>query len=287
MTNSSIDLSGKIEKRIVDTILDVNAITRSIHVPFFLVGATARDIFFKHFSIEPPRRTRDIDLAVNVESIEKFQGLTKKMATSDKFKADSSLIYRFIHNASSVQVDVIPFGRIEDPPGCVRWQHQEGISLSTLGFKESFDASVTFRINREPEVDVKVATPAGLAIMKVIAWKETSGLKAKHAQDLLYLMKKYLDTGNIERLYEEDKNISNEKDFDYEKASARLLGRDIARIASEETLRKIIEILDEETNKESKYDLVNDMTVSRLDRETRFEENLDLLIHLKLGFLNI
>ena len=51
-------------------------------------------------------------------------------------------------------------------------------------------------------------------------------------------MRNYLDAGNRERLYGVHGDCSDllgDQDFDYDRASARILGRDIGRILAEET----------------------------------------------------
>ncbi len=56
-------------------------------------------------------------------------------------------------------------------------------------------------------------------------------------------MKHYLDAGNRDRLYSEHgdcADLLNDENFDYDKASGRVLGRDIGRILTEES-RLIIE----------------------------------------------
>ena len=57
-------------------------------------------------------------------------------------------------------------------------------------------------------------------------------------------MRNYLDAGNRERLYGDHGDSSDllaDEDRDYDRASARVLGRDIGRILTEES-RSIIEL---------------------------------------------
>ena len=65
MTNILFNLSGKIEKPTVDTLYLLKGIADSFGIPFFVVGAFARDLILKHrYGIEPRRMTTDIDLIV-------------------------------------------------------------------------------------------------------------------------------------------------------------------------------------------------------------------------------
>ena len=65
MTNTLLDLSGKIDKVTVSALGCIHQILSSIGIPFFVVGATARDILldFTH-GIGSKRATVDIDIAV-------------------------------------------------------------------------------------------------------------------------------------------------------------------------------------------------------------------------------
>ena len=65
MNNILFNLSGKIEKPIVNALYTLKKVADSLNIPFFVVGASARDLILKHcYGIEPPRKTGDIDLGV-------------------------------------------------------------------------------------------------------------------------------------------------------------------------------------------------------------------------------
>ena len=68
--------------------------------------------------------------------------------------------------------------------------------------------------------------------MKLIAWNENRPKRATDALDLLHLIRNYLDPDNQSRLYMDHSDLIDADNFDYECAGARLLGRDIASIAS-------------------------------------------------------
>ena len=67
MTSILFNLSGKIEKPVVDTLYILKKVADSLGIPFFVVGAFSRDLILKHgYGIEPRRKTGDIDLGVEV-----------------------------------------------------------------------------------------------------------------------------------------------------------------------------------------------------------------------------
>ena len=70
MTNTLLDLSGKIDKVTVSALIRIHQILSSIGIPFFVVGATARDILLDvSHGIGSKRATVDIDIAVFIEII--------------------------------------------------------------------------------------------------------------------------------------------------------------------------------------------------------------------------
>jgi len=56
MATISKDISGKIEEPVVDVIAMINTVAGQLGIPFFLVGAKARDIFFSALFDIPTQR---------------------------------------------------------------------------------------------------------------------------------------------------------------------------------------------------------------------------------------
>jgi predicted nucleotidyltransferase len=279
MSNISFDISGKIETSYIDALLAIKEIADHLNIPFFIVGATARDILLEHFhNIRAPRMTRDIDLGVRVPDWEKFNDLTDTMLAGDKFtKAKEN--QRYIYN--DILIDIVPFGDISDENKTVKWPPEHEIILSTLGFDEAYEFSVLFRLSSDPLLEVKVPTIPGLAIMKLISWDEKYPDRTKDAEDLLFIMENYVDVIDQGYLYEKEATLLEEEDFDNQIACIRLLGRDIAKISNTDTLDKIKEILSIETVEQSQYRLISNMVNVHND----FDKVLLLLNKLKQGIL--
>jgi len=67
MTSILFNLSGKIEKSIVEALYLLKGIADSFGIAFFVVGAFSRDLILKHgYGIEIRRKTGDVDLGVEV-----------------------------------------------------------------------------------------------------------------------------------------------------------------------------------------------------------------------------
>ena len=88
MKNILIDLSGKINKTSVSILKEIEEVSTRMHIPFFIVGATACDIILEHqFDISPGRATIDIDIAVLIDGWDKFETLKDRLVHSGRFRS--------------------------------------------------------------------------------------------------------------------------------------------------------------------------------------------------------
>jgi predicted nucleotidyltransferase len=104
---------------------------------------------------------------------------------------------------------------------------------------------------------------------------------------LTYILENYLDAGNRDRLYEGHWDLVDIENFDYVRAGARLLGRDIASIGQSETIERIRQILVKETADQGHDRLIQAMMAGRGasddETESRFEALLGRLRQLLKG----
>jgi len=283
MTSISFNLSGKIEKPTVDALYLLKRIADSFGIPFFVIGAFSRDLVLKHgYGIEPRRKTGDIDLGVKVVNWEQFEKLKESLIATIQFSLtpDKQRL-----RCGTILIDILPFGPITDKNKKIGWPPEHEIMMSMVGFEEAYEHSITARLSSDPELDIKLASLPGLAIMKLISWKEKYPNRKRDAEDLLLIMNKYEEAGNSERLYEEDLPLFQEEGFDTKLAGTRLLGRDMGKISDSKTILIVKGILDAETEELSQYKLVTDMMRETSMSDTRFDEILLQLEKLKQGIV--
>jgi predicted nucleotidyltransferase len=286
MSSILFDLSEKIDRRTVAALLAVKGIADSQGIPFFVVGASARDFILKHcYGIEPPRMTTDIDLGVKVADWEQFNKLTDALKATGRFLPDKMQHQRY--HFDSVLIDIVPFGPITDKNQRIAWPPEHEIFMSMVGFKEAYEYSITVRLSTTPELDIKLPTLPGLALMKIVSWREKYPERRKDAEDLLLIMHKYEDADNFDRLYDKEQDLLQEEEFNTRNASIRLLGQDMAKIADAETLSVIEGILDNEIGEQSQYKLIADMIRGSLRYEDRFDETLQQVEKLRKGLSEI
>jgi predicted nucleotidyltransferase len=285
MTSILFNLSGKIEKPVVDALHILKKMADSLSIPFFVVGAFSRDLILKHYyGIEPRRKTGDIDLGVEVAGWGQFKKLKESLIATGQFFLTSE---KQRLRCGTILIDILPFGLITDEDKKISWPPEHELIMSMVGFKEAYQYSITARLSSDPEMDIKLASLPGLAIMKLISWREQYPNRKRDADDLLLIMNKYEEAGNSERLYEEDLPLLQEEGFDTKLSGIRLLGRDMAKISDPETFRIIKGILDAETEEMSRYKLVTDMIRETGMSDTRFDEILLQLEKLKQGIVEV
>jgi predicted nucleotidyltransferase len=270
MTSILLDLSGKADPSHVHALSIMKGVADALLTPFFVVGATARDYILELFHNRPPHRmTKDIDLAVQVETWSQYDKLIKALLAAGKF-AETPEKHRF--RCDGVPVDIVPFGALAGKDKVLRWPPEQEIIMSVLGFRTA------------PLLEVKVPTLAGLALIKLMAWNDAYPNRQKDAEDLLFIMQSYEDAGNRERLYAEAQAMLEEEGFDTRLAGVRLLGQDMARLANPDTRQAAKAILDKETGERSRHRLAFDMLKGRLPTEEKLGEITQLLEKLHKGF---
>lgn len=231
MSNTSLNLSNKLPAEQVSIIRQVVRAAESQRLRLFIIGAQARDLMLQHgYDLPVHRATNDIDFGIIVETWDEFTKLQNDLMLDKKFQPHRAMRQRLVHE-SGLLIDLVPFGNLEEVSGQISWPPDFSIVMSTVGFREAYDNSIEFRL--AADLVVKVASLAGLALMKIVAWDERRF--ERDAEDLALIMRHYLDAGNQDRIYSEHGDCFDllNEEFDYEKASARILGRDIGRLLND------------------------------------------------------
>jgi len=277
-----MDLSGKIDSGLLGVFRDVSNVAASLGISFFVIGATARDIVLDYgFGIQPSTATRDLDFGVRVANWEEFQTLTLGLVSSGKFTT-SPAAQKFFHTRSGLPVDIIPFGEIATNRGAILWPPEHEVEMNILGFEEAHTHAWTVKLSHD--LEIPFASPAGWALLKIISWNDRNrSERIKDAQDLALILRHYAEAGNIARLYDEESALAQEEEYELEYAGARLLGRDLAKIAKLTSAQWVIDILERETQNQERYQLIEDMSANRFDESNIFEFHMKLLLKLKQG----
>lgn len=245
-----LKLENPIDSTTITILESVARVSADLGIDYFVVGATARDILLTHvYGIDMLRATLDIDFAIAVKDWSEFDRLKNGLLKVKGFISTGKMKQRLeFHpdtgaHSDAYPIDLVPFGGVASAAHMIAWPPDMQVVMNVCGYDEVYAAAEEVELS--PGYSIRVASLAGLGLLKLFAWEERGLKNPKDAQDLHTLLKNYFDSGNRDRIYEEESDLLAEVDYDPILAGAILLGKDIARIANETTRQKLIAILEQ------------------------------------------
>ena len=242
----SLDVSNKLPDGLVEVYGRIQRVASALNIPLLIVGATARDIILVHgYNAAIERGTRDVDFGLEVQSWEHYQKMRDTLIQLG-FTAHPKKTHQLNTTDSDGlpwEIDLIPFGGVSDADGQITWPPEHAFQMSVLGFDEVYKHAWHVLLTREPALSVKVASPAGILLLKLIAWTERGReYQGKDAIDIYYVIKHYGKIPDVfEALYERE--YMDLQNYDDMKASAMMLADEVAAIALDDTLNYIRQTL--------------------------------------------
>jgi predicted nucleotidyltransferase len=278
MSDISLNISGKIELPIVNLYQDVSEVAAEHGIPFIVVGASARDIILHHgYGSNIERATQDVDFGIEVPNWSAFRELKQSLA--NRGFRDTATAHRMM-SPYDIPIDIVPFGDIEDEQSSIAWPPNGDWEMSVLGFQEACAHAELVRIQNEPPIDIPVATPAGMAILKLIAWLDRDiELRGKDATDLAYLLENYEKLPVVSAYLYSDQQLMERYDWDLTLAGAHKLGADSVTMAGAASYALIAKFFKGEHDKLNTEKLLAEM------EQSRYERNEALLNACIEGFL--
>lgn len=234
---------------LIATLKRLAEIFSDIGQDFCVIGATARDFLFMQKDENPPRRTQDLDIAVAIASWEPFETITSELV-SNGFQKDFYQKQRFLHEGYIV--DVIPYGEIAKTDGFLYWPPDEYPAMNVTGFEEALSNSLIVSVDNV--FTVKVASLAGLFLLKFNAWLDRGVRTDKDAFDMSAVMERYFSFNMEENPHDE---VLDLPDFDTYVAGGYCLAKDLRDILNSEQLDYYSKHIEAELKKEESSLLVN------------------------------
>jgi predicted nucleotidyltransferase len=210
------------------TLAALDGILKRLQCPYMLVGAMARDILlYNVFGQRVLRATQDVDIAILIDSWERFNTVKSEILHSPDFLPTTTQPYRVLHKTSATAyptpVDILPFGGIATEAEAFRWPPPDtNLVMNVAAFADAYESSITVTIG--PGFDLKIASIPGLVLLKLLAWADRT--------DVLRLIETYGDAGNEELLYTDKIDLLESEGFDVPVAGARLLAQDALALAA-------------------------------------------------------
>lgn len=248
----TFDVSSRLPEGIPEALTVLDGHLRKMRVPYLVIGALARDVTTSLIQdAEPERATRDIDLAIRVDSMEQFrvatQGLDRIGQSEHKFMA------------AGVEVDLVPFGDIA-ADGMLEFTDS---ILDIRGLSQAAEHSDRVRVSADLIVDT--ASVPALAILKILAWNARGSSNPKDAIDLGHLFRAVAEKPYADTAWEHS-SAGPLVDYDGSLIGAAWLGYEAARIGDKETHTAVCAVLTSRQT-ELAHDLRSGRAIERLDAE--------------------
>jgi predicted nucleotidyltransferase len=212
----------------------VAAAARDAGIDYLVVGATARTIVSIGLLGAPPeRRTRDVDIAAEVDSWEDFENLALKLD-------ERNGVHKFI--VGGIEVDVLPYGGIEEEDRTILWPDDH--RMNVLGLREAVDSAEVALL---PDgVSVTVPSIPALALLKLLAWQDRHLVDTRDAIDLATMIGWYSSERYLDQLYTEEMDVLESFDYEPQSAGAWLLGSRMSDLLDDETIAVLRRIVDDQ-----------------------------------------
>ena len=217
-----------------------------VEADFFLIGALARDVLLEHiYGTEVPLTTGDVDVAVAVGSWQAYEDLRRRLAEEHGFERRPEK--QRLRSPEGTPLDLVPFGGVEEEGGKARFPPEGNPELTVLGFEAAWEAALPVRFGEGPVGEgsgdrgtvLRVASLEGLALLKLLSWNERPRERARDAQDLCLLLQHFYDARRA-LVTERHADLFDTDSFSKPKASARALGRELARLLRDRALEKLL-----------------------------------------------
>jgi predicted nucleotidyltransferase len=253
---------------VLRVVRELNKIATRLGIPFFLAGASARDMVLVNlWGQSPGRATVDIDFAFAVNDWAEFNRLREELLATGRFvrvpHKEQRLMYTDPEHGFDLPVDLIPFRGVASERKTIAWPPEGDFVMNVAGFEEALDAAL--RVELEPSLVISVASLPGLAILKILAWADRHLENNKDAVDLYKIVTTFDSAGNRDRLFDQEIELLEAVDYDLTLAGAQLLGRDAARIADSAATEQIVSLLSSEVQV--------DLLISHMTKTASFDEN--------------
>ena len=196
-------------------------------INFYLVGATARDVWMRGVHEVPPKRaTSDIDFGIMIKDSYIFDELKNYLIEVEGFTPYKENAFVLIWK-DKTQVDLIPFGELEQE-GVATVKGTGFTSMNVEGFMEVYEQA-SEEIYTEDQ-HFKVCTLAGIVILKLIAWDDRPEMRGDDIDDIAEIIKNYFHF-NSEAIWEHNSDLFTD-DNDLDEIASQYLGREIGKIIS-------------------------------------------------------
>jgi predicted nucleotidyltransferase len=250
-------------------------------IDFYLVGAVARNVWMTGINnIAPRRTTGDIDFAVLINDKGVYEALKTYLILTEGFQPYKGNEYVLIWK-ENLEVDLLPFGAIDDEDAKFNSNGLGSTSISLQGFSEIYNDGLP-TLDLEGKHQFKFCTLPGIVLLKLIAWDDRPESRRDDIKDISDILNHFFDMNDNE-IFENHHDLFEKEEASLKHIAARVMGREMSKIAKKNELlfSRIVGILDSNTLVSQNSDMAKIM-VEYYDNT--IDDNVQLLKHLRQGF---
>lgn len=153
----------------------------------------------------------------------------------------------------------MPFGGVESETQQIAWPPEGDFVMSVAGFHDALSDAVPVWVNNS--LSVPVVSPAGLLLLKLLAWNERRDQKpGRDASDLVYVLRHAVKLISEGVLFEEHLSVVDRLGYDVDLAAVYVLGGKIRALAPEKTQEQLLSVLAPLATEAEEATLVRDIT---------------------------
>jgi predicted nucleotidyltransferase len=212
-------------------------------IDFYLVGAVAKEVWMNAIHNLPINRiTRDIDFAVLINDKGTYNKLIDYLITKEDFTLYKGNAFVLIWK-DKTQVDLLPFGNIEDEDGNVIIDGTGLTSISLQGFAEVYENGLP-SINLEDKHTFKFCTLPGIVILKLIAFDDRPEIRQDDIKDICHILNHFFDMYD-EQIWSQHNDLFGNDKLSLLQIAAIVMGREMKSIVQRNPLlyQRLITIL--------------------------------------------
>jgi predicted nucleotidyltransferase len=250
-------------------------------IDFYLVGAVARNVWMTGINnIAPRRTTGDIDFAVLINDKGVYEALKTYLILTEGFQPYKGNEYVLIWK-ENLEVDLLPFGAIDDEDAKFNSNGLGSTSISLQGFSEIYNDGLP-TLDLEGKHQFKFCTLPGIVLLKLIAWDDRPESRRDDIKDISDILNHFFDMNDNE-IFENHHDLFEKEEASLKHIAARVMGREMSKIAKKNELlfSRIVGILDSNTLVSQNSDMAKIM-VEYYDNT--IDDNVQLLKNLRQGF---
>ena len=239
--------NNKLPPHLLEIIQSIQEILGVQSYDFLLIGASARDLIMDTiYNLGISRATEDVDFAVYVPEWGAYESLVQKLIGSGLFQL-TNVTHKLLFK-NRYEVDIVPFGDIQNPDGHYTWPPEHIKAMNVAGFVEVSAGGIDIKSD---ETEFRAASIPGICVMKLLAWQDRGYRDNRDGKDLGFILSNYIEM-KYEDLYSLHEDLMEDNDFDRILTTARIMGRDMFELLKPNSvaLEQIISILRKETEDE-------------------------------------